>query len=501
MPADSGDDIQTPSIEESQFVSTGLSLHDALTNTDAERAILACMMNDDSAWDRLTGLINETDFSDVKNRKIFRVIRALAIQNHHIDQISVQAALKDADLLASIGGRRYLLEVDTSLYDPRRLIDYKEMVRATTIRRALIQASDHIRSIATHPMDRTLPELLSESEGQVLQVGDQGDSDSLVSRLKDSIGPTIEYIRNIAEAGGRIPGLESGFRQLDELTSGFRDNDLIIVAARPGMGKTALTLNICTNILLNTSKPVLFFSLEQDREQLIRRMLASVAGVSYSKLDRGENLSTQDWQQLESARLSLSQREFFIVDQPNVNVDSMRSHIRRINRELKSAPSEESDAENLAMVVIDYLQLVRPSREYNSRVIELGEISRSLKALAKEFNIPVVSVAQLNRNLENRENKRPRMSDLRDSGEIEQDADLILFIYRDEVYDDQSAQKGKADIIISKHRNGPLGEITLDFQDYIMKFCNEGEVSYRAAVSYSSNSDQSDETDEADDPF
>ena len=483
MHSDSDDELyDAKSSSDNNENSQPIRLHEALINSDAERAILACLMADDTSWDRLTGLIHESDFSDHKHRRIFSTMRLLADQNKPMDPISVSGALRDSDLFGKVGGQNYLMEIEETIFDTHRLLDYKDIVRATAIRRELIRVSEHIRSIATHPKDRTVHELIAEAETKVLKVGEERDNADVVERLKDRISEAIGYVKDLSERGGKIPGLESGFTRLDQLTAGFRDNDLIIIAARPGMGKTALSLNICTNILLNLQKPILFFSLEQDREQLIRRMLSGVAGVSHSKLDRGDNLTTQDWQQLESARHSLSKVEFFIVDRPNITLEDMKSHVRRINRELGDVDNQ------LAMLVVDYLQLIKPSRDRTSRVIELGEVSRGLKAMAKEFKVPIVSVAQLNRNVENRENKRPRMVDLRDSGEIEQDADLILFIYRDEVYDEHSAQKGKAEIIIGKHRNGPRGDVTLDFQATLMKFSNEGEMAYRAPVQYDKES-------------
>ena len=483
MQSDSNDELyHARSESDSDEDSLPVRLNEALVNIDAERAILACLMKHDDSWDRLTGLIHEPDFSDHKHRRIFSTMRALADQNKSLDPISVGGALKDSDLFGKIGGQRYLLEIEETIFDKENLFDYKDIVRSTAIRRDLIRVSDHIRMIATHPKDRTVHELISESENRVLSVAEQRDNEDVVQELKKRIGDAIDYIKNLSEQGGPNPGLESGFERLDNLTAGFRNNDLIIIAARPSMGKTALSLNICTNILLNAQKPILFFSLEQDREQLIRRMLSSVAGVSHGKLDRGADLTTKDWQQLDSARHSLSKVDFFIVDRPNITLEDMNSYIRRINRELVANSGDPDNT--LGMVVVDYIQLVKPSRDRTSRVIELGEISRGLKALAKEFAIPVVSVAQLNRNVENRENKRPRMADLRDSGEIEQDADLILFIYRDEVYDADSAQKGKAEIIIGKHRNGPRGDLILDFQANLMKFSNEGDTRYRAAVQY-----------------
>ncbi|MCY3542277.1 MAG: replicative DNA helicase [Gammaproteobacteria bacterium] len=497
MQSDSDDEIYGSRAEYDDVDdSRPVRLHEALTNQDAERAILACLMREDSAWDRLTGLIHEADFSDHKHRRIFATMRLLAEQNKSLDPVSVSGALRDSDLFGKVGGQNYLMEIEETLFDKNRLLDYKELVRATAIRRELVHVSQQIRLIATHPQDRTVDELLTESETKVLKVGEQRDDEEIVVKLNERIDDAVGYIRTLADHDGYIPGLESGFERLDELTSGFRDNDLIIIAARPSMGKTALALNICTNVLLSSEKPILFFSLEQDREQLIRRMLSSVAGVSYRRLDQGKGLTTQDWQQLESARLSLSKVQFYIVDRPNITLEDMMSQMRRINRELRDENNESNN--RLSMVVVDYLQLVKPSRDRSNRVIELGEVSRGLKALAKEFKIPVVSVAQLNRSVENRENKRPRMSDLRDSGEIEQDADLILFIYRDEVYDEYSAQKGKAEIIVGKHRNGPRGDLTLDFQAKLMKFSNEGEMAFRAPVQYG-NKDELAATQDAED--
>lgn len=491
MPNDTTDsydetDLAPPTESDTDTEQPRLVLDDGLQNIQAEQAILACLMQDETAWDQLTGLLEESDFFDFKHRTIFATIRVLANKNQSTDEISIINALKDANELSKAGGSEYVGGLIFSLHDRNLLQNYRQIVRSRSIRRELIRASNHVRALATQPHSRSLEEILAESEEEILGIGNRVIEDDNLTTLSDNLNPLLEQIREMERLGGRIPGIESGFPQLDDLTSGFRDNDLIIVAARPGMGKTALALNVCTNVALNTGKPILFFSLEQDRDQLFRRIFSSVAGVSYSKLDRGEDLSAKDWQQLESARHSLAQTEIFVVDKPSTTVEDMRAHIRRINRTLASESLEHgsSDTSRLAMVVVDYLQLVTPVTHYTSRVIELGGVSRALKAMAKEFKIPVISVAQLNRNVENRENKRPRMADLRDSGEIEQDADLILFIYRDEVYDSDSLDKGKAEIIVGKHRNGPCGDVMLEFQGNLMKFSNAGEEAYRANVSY-----------------
>lgn len=437
-------------------------------STEAERAVLACVMGDPTAWDRLTGLIESEEFFEPKNRKIFETVRTLANQGSPMDNITVCDALKNAGLLDEVGGYPYLFEIEETLHDSRNVEAYAKMVRGAALRRELIGASTYIKNIAHTPEDRTSEEVISESEERILGISKGTTGEQYQHFLGDILSPAVSRIEHLRSTEGALPGLATGFWDLDDLTGGFHNNDLIIVAGRPSMGKTAFALNICEQVILaQEAKPVLFFSLEQDHSQLVIRLLAAQSSVPYKNLVSA-NLSTQQWKQLESATGCLSDKPLFLVDRPNLSVEEMRSYARRINREVQSGQSNGNN--RLALIVVDYIQLMRPSRRHDNRVQEMGDITRSLKALAKEFNVPVVALSQLNRRLEDRNDKRPKMSDLRDSGEIEQDADLILFIYRDEVYDRDSDQKGKAEIILAKHRNGPRGSLTLRFVEPLMKF-------------------------------
>ena len=286
----------------------------------------------------------------------------------------------------------------------------------------------------------------------------------------------VAKIEELREAGGKLAGLRSGFWDLDDITGGFHSNDLIVIAARPSMGKTSFALNICEHLMLGKdSQPVLFFSLETGHSQIVMRMLVTQSCVDYKTLESAE-LSSQQLRQLRSATAMLTDKPFYVVDKPSLSIDEMRSYARRVNRELKTRHKTDQDdeTERLALIVVDYLQLIRPSRRYDSRVPEVGEISRGLKALAKEFEVPVIALAQLNRKPEERNDKRPRMSDLRESGAIEQDADLIITIHREDFYEDvpvEESQKPRvAEINVAKHRNGPTGQVKLNWIKELMKF-------------------------------
>ncbi|MCY3884767.1 MAG: replicative DNA helicase [Gammaproteobacteria bacterium] len=455
---------------------------------EAERAVLASVMGDTSAWDRLTGLLEFSEFFEPKNRKIFQTIRSLANQGSPLDHLTVCDALRRAGLLDEVGGYPYLYEIQDTVHDSRNVETYAKMVRGAALRRELIGASTFIKNLAFTPEDRTSEQVLSESEERILGIA----KDTAGEQYQHFLGNIVELaerrIDQLRSAEGVLPGLPSGYWDLDDLTGGFHNNDLIIIAGRPSMGKTAFALNVCEQVILSkTPRPVLFFSLEQDHSQLVIRLLAAQSAVPYKNLVTG-NLTAQQMRQLRSATALLSDSPLYLVDRPNLSVEEMRSYARRVNREVKSMKnSQTGEAHNgLALVVVDYIQLMRPSRRYDSRVLEMGDITRSLKGMAKEFGVPVVALSQLNRRLEDRHDKRPKMSDLRDSGEIEQDADLIIFIYRDEVYDKESSEKGKAEIILAKHRNGPRGAIKLNFIEPLMKFEATGEEREEMSRSISS---------------
>ncbi len=445
-------------------------------SADAEKAVLACVMNDPNTWDQLAGLIESEDFYETRNRKIFEVMQSLANQGNPTDHLSVSDALANADQLKAVGDYPYLFDVTKTIHDPHNVQTYARMVHDAALRRDLVGAADFIKNIAVTPGERSTQDVLSESETRVLGISAQKTDERFEHSLGEDLTKIVQRIEQMRNTGSALPGLASGFLKLDELTGGLHDNDLIIVAGRPSMGKTSFAINISENVILREKpSPVLFFSLEQDASQIMIRMLSSLSGVPYNKLERAE-LSVQQWKQLESAYQLLSDKQFHIVSRPTLSVDEMRSYLRRINRMIR-VDRTNNTSQGIGLVVVDYIQLMRASRRIDSRVLELGDISRSLKAFAKEFEVPVIALAQLNRAVESRNDKRPRMADLRDSGEIEQDADLIVFIYRDEVYDEQSPHKGKAEIIVAKQRNGPRGSTELSFSGALMKFENPGEES------------------------
>lgn len=460
-------------------------------SADAERAVLACVMKDDTAWDRLTGLVESIDFYEPRHVTIFEAMRLLATQGSPLNQVTVSDALRNADKLNDVGGYPYLFEINETMHDPRVVEAYAEMIRGTALRRDLIGVASYIKNIATVPGDLKPEDVLAESETKVLALSKDKTGEKFHHSLAEVLTPTVTQIEQLRETGGRLPGLRSGFWDLDDLTGGFHNNDLIIIAGRPSMGKTSFALNICEHVILDENpRPVLFFSLEQDHEQLVMRMLASQSAIAFHKLERAE-LDTQQWRQLESATGVLTAKPFYVVDKPSISVDEMRSYARRVNREIRARNRREQNGDDrgLSLIVVDYLQLVRASRRIDSRVLELGEITRSLKTLAKEFKVPVIALSQLNRQLEVRNDKRPKMSDLRDSGEIEQAADLITFIYRDEVYDEETADRGKAEIIVAKHRNGPRGTVKLNFTEQLMKF--EGPESQYASEGRTTSTQES----------
>lgn len=468
-------------------------------SADAERAVLACIMKDDTAWDKLTGLIEASDFYEPRHVKIFEAMHLLATQGNPLNQVTVSDALRNVDKLNEVGGYPYLFEINETMHDPRVVETYAEMIRGTALRRDIIGVASYIKNIATLPGELKPEDVLAESETKVLGLSKDKTGEKFHHSLAEVLTPTVTRIEQLRESGGRLPGLRSGFWDLDDLTGGFHNNDLIIVAGRPSMGKTSFALNICEHVILDEKPhPVLFFSLEQDHEQLVMRMLASQSSVGFNKLERAD-LNAQQWKQLESATAMLTAKPFFVVDKPSISVDEMRSYARRVSREIRARNRREQtgDSSELSLIVVDYLQLVRASRRIDSRVLELGDITRSLKTLAKEFKVPVIALSQLNRKLEERNDKRPKMSDLRDSGEIEQAADLITFIYRDEVYDEETEDRGKAEIIVAKHRNGPRGTLKLNFTEQLMKF--EGPESEYASDRRSGATEEPKNRREADD--
>lgn len=454
---------------------------------DAEFALLATLMQRGELFDRIQDRVDHDDFYDQKNRIVYRAIMDLANTDQPINVLAVDHQIDKQGQLDRIGGPKYLSLIHESIFDEHSIDVYADIVRSMAVRRALINAAYNIIESANVPEGRSTSDLLQEAEDTILGVDDPRTKEQYVHQLSDALSIFIDEIREQNTDGFSGAGVKSGFSYLDELTNGLQKSDLIVLAGRPSMGKTAFALNIATNaIQKDPSIPVLFCSLEQPHSQLVIRLLSALTSIPYGHIKEGE-IGAEGWSALTPTITDLTPKPLYILDKSAQSVQYMRSYARRIDRELRLGKYKDG----LGLIIVDYIQLMGSEQGFReSRTQEVGAFTRSLKALAKDLNVPVLALSQLNRAVENRVNKRPQMSDLRDSGEIEQDADLILFIYRDEVYDENSVDKGKAEIIVAKHRNGQTGKFKLNFHGPIMLFEDEqysqprksSEVSYSAPV-------------------
>ncbi|MBU3631051.1 replicative DNA helicase [Polynucleobacter sp. AP-Melu-500A-A1] len=432
-------------------------------SVEAEQSLLGGLLIDNTAWDRLGGVLTDKDFYRPEHALIYKVIQRLVSDNQPADVITVHEAVK-SEQGGDLVGIDYLNSLAQSTPSAANIKGYADIVRDRSILRRLIEVSDSIVSSAFIPEGRSVRTLLDEAESRILQIGEEGSrkSDYLeIEPLLRSVVARIDELYN-RQGGSDITGIATGFIDLDKQTSGLQKGDLVIIAGRPSMGKTAMALNIAENVALAEGLPVVIFSMEMSGEQLAARLLGSVGRVDQSRMRTGK-LQDDEWPRVTDAIARLSNTQILIDETGALSSLELRARARRIARNFGGT---------LGLVVIDYLQLMSGSGSEN-RATEISEISRSLKSLAKELQCPVVALSQLNRGLEQRPNKRPIMSDLRESGAIEQDADVIMFIYRDEVYHpDTTTDKGVAEIIIGKQRNGPIGTIRLSWQGPYTKFDN-----------------------------
>ena len=440
-------------------------------SVEAEQSLLGGLLIDNTAWDRLGGVLTDKDFYRPEHALIYKVIQRLVGDNHPADVITVHEAVK-SEQGGDLVGIDYLNSLAQSTPSAANIKGYADIVRDRSILRRLIEVSDNIVNSAFVPEGRSVRTLLDEAESRILQIGEEGNrkADYLeIEPLLKTVVARIDELYN-RQGGSDITGIATGFIDLDKQTSGLQKGDLVIVAGRPSMGKTAFALNIAENVALAEGLPVVVFSMEMSGEQLAARLLGSVGRVDQGRMRTGK-LQDDEWPRVTDAIARLSNTQILIDETGALSSLELRARARRIARNFGGT---------LGLVVIDYLQLMSGSGSEN-RATEISEISRSLKSLAKELQCPVVALSQLNRGLEQRPNKRPIMSDLRESGAIEQDADLIMFIYRDEVYHPDTTQdKGVAEIIIGKQRNGPIGTIRLSWQGPYTKFDNlaMGSVGY-----------------------
>ncbi len=422
---------------------------------DAEQSILGGILLDNHAINSVIEIIDTTDFYSEAHKKIFSAIIDLSERSEPSDLITLSNLLRDKKQIDTIGGVAYLASLVDNVPSAAHIAYYAKIVKEKSILRRLIGVSTEILT-KSYESSSNVNDVLDDAENAIFQITENKIKPSFFP-LKDLIKDSFKTIEQLYEKKALITGVPTGYDELDQLTSGFQNSDLIIIAGRPSMGKTALAINIAQNASIKTGIPVAIYSLEMSREQLALRMLASEARVDSQRLRKGF-LGETDWPKLTTAAGTLSDAAIFIDDTPAISVLEMKAKARRLKAE-----------HGLGLIVLDYLQLMRGRNASMPREQEISEISRSLKSLAKELNVPVVALSQLNRQVEARTDKRPQMADLRESGAIEQDADVIVFIYRDEVYNksEDSPEKGLAEIIVGKQRNGPTGKVKLSFlKDY-----------------------------------
>jgi replicative DNA helicase len=434
---------------------------------EAEQSVLGGLLLSADSWDAVAEAVVDSDFYRPDHRLIFRQIATLAEAAEPVDVITVADKLEARGELAGAGGLPYLAELAQNTPSASNIRAYAQVVSERASLRKLIEAAQEIAESGFSPEGRTSDQLVDEAERRIMQVSEQGPKSGGPQDVNPLLQSALGRIEELFNSGGEITGLSTGFTDLDGMTSGLQPSDLVIVAGRPSMGKTSFAMNLVENAVIAQEKPILVFSMEMPADSLIIRMLSSIGRIDQTRIRNGK-LEQEDWPKLSTAVNKLKDVPLFIDDTAALTPTEVRSRVRRINREHGE----------LGMVMVDYLQLMQIAGSSEGRTAEISEISRSLKAIAKEFKCPVVALSQLNRSLEQRPNKRPVNSDLRESGAIEQDADVIMFIYRDEVYNEESPDKGVAEIIIGKQRNGPIGICRLAFIGQYTRFENLAHGSY-----------------------
>lgn len=429
-------------------------------NIEAEQAVIGAIFLEPSALTLASELVMPDDFYRAAHQKIYDCMLNLSDRGEPVDLVTVTSELANLKLLEEVGGVSYLSDVAGSVPTAANIEYYAKIVEEKSILRRLIRTATNIAQEGYSREDEVAG-LLNEAEKQILEVSQRKNS-GVFQNIKDVLVKTYDNIETLHNRKGEVTGIETGFTELDKMTAGFQRNDLIIIAARPSVGKTAFALNIAQNVATKARENVAIFSLEMGAEQLVMRMLCAEGNINAQNLRTGQ-LTADDWSKLTMAMGSLSNAGIYIDDTPGIRVSEIRSKCRRLRQE-----------SGLGMILIDYLQLIQGSGRGGgeNRQQEVSEISRSLKALARELEVPVIALSQLSRGVEQRQDKRPMMSDIRESGSIEQDADIVGFLYRDDYYDKESENKNIIEIILAKQRNGPVGTVSLAFVKEYNKFVN-----------------------------
>ena len=431
---------------------------------EAEKAVLGGLMLETERFDSVILKISDKDFHGKDHQVIFESMGELINENKPLDPLTVSEKLDSKNLLNKIGGKDYLISLATETPTAANLEAYAEIIRQRSIARQLMKANSEIAELINNPQGMDGYSLLDEAERKIFSLNDEANrSQSSIMSMKELIPKSIDRLHQLAESGSKLLGSSTGFKAIDNKLQGLQDGDLIIVAGRPSMGKTALAMNIAENVLVKNDEntgAVLVFSLEMPAESLTTRLLSGMSRLDQQDVRSGKLDNKQVTQVVEQSK-RLRELPIYIDDSSLISPMELRARARRVNRQ---------EPNGLSLIVVDYIQLMQVPGSLENRVNQISEISRSLKSLAKELNVPVLALSQLNRAVEQRTDKRPMMADLRDSGAIEQDADVILFIYRDEVYNEDTDQGNKAEIIIGKQRNGPIGKTYLTFLKQYARF-------------------------------
>lgn len=443
-------------------------INENLYSLDAERSAIGGIILDPSLFVGVSDILSTDDFFRPEHQHIFSSMIAVCDSCDPLDIVTVSERLNLDGLLDDAGGIPYLIEISDSTPSASNTLSYAEIVRERSIVRRLAYAAGDISSMAHNREGKTSAELIESAGASISALSDLGKKSLDFHHIKDVATQAVDKIDQLYNSDGGISGISTGLDDLDEITSGLHNTDLIILAGRPGMGKSALAVNIAEHVAIVEKKPVVIFSLEMPAIQIMNRMLASQGRVNQGRIKTGK-LEDSDWSKLMLATKKVMSANILINDSAGISPQEMRGKLRKA----------EKEHGQIGLIVVDYLQLMQIQDYKQGRVNEISEISRSLKAMAKEFNCPLIALSQLNRGVENRDNKRPKTSDLRESGAIEQDADIITFVYRDEVYHEDSTSKGIAEIIIGKHRNGELGTVRTSFQGQYSRFENLSPESYR----------------------
>lgn len=428
---------------------------------EAEQSLLGGLMLDNAAWDKVADLIVASDFYRKDHRLIFAGIAELAETSNPCDVVTLSEFLDNRDELEASGGLEYLAMLSNETPGAANVRAYARILRERSTLRSLISAGNQISGSAFATDGRSASDLVDEAERLVFEIAEKGSRGQVGFRhLKSILPDAVDRIDLLHQSGGDITGISTGFTEFDKLTAGLQAGELVVIAGRPSMGKSTLAVNIAENAAIGAKVPTAIFSMEMPSQQLAFRMISSLGRVDQTHLRTG-NFPDEDWSRINTAVQLMSDAPIFIDDSASLSPTEIRARARRLKRE-----------HGLGLIVVDYLQLMQVHGSTENRATEISEISRSLKALAKELELPIIALSQLNRSVEQRTDKRPIMSDLRESGAIEQDADLIVFIYREEVYNQDTPRKGIADISIAKQRNGPIGDFPLTFVGRFTKFEN-----------------------------